>query len=458
MLSLLSTLFFFLLTLGFLIAFHEFGHFYVARKCHVHVIRFSIGFGKPLLRWVDKKGTEFVLAAIPLGGYVKMLGESSSEPVPEALKLFSFSEKSVWARMSIIAAGPLFNLLLAFLALWTMFVIGITSLAPIIGSVQSGSAASVAQLKPMDEIMSVNDVSVNTWQDVQRIFASSLGEKTPMTLRLYNIKTATYHFAELSEANLALTEEGNLLSALGITPAQPSIPPVVGKVEENAPGAQAGLRKGDRILSINGEKIQDWMALLPIIQANPHQKMMVTIRRDGDKQEITLYPAEKKRGDQTYGFIGVKPQIPSNFKAVWLKKEHYSFIGALKPALKGTMDLTRLSVSMIGKLLTGALSIKTIGGPIGMAQLSSQAIQLGLAYYLSFIALISVSLGVLNLLPIPILDGGHLLYCVFEVILGRPLSDGVRLMGARVGFIVLVSLMFVAIFNDICRFSLSLNS
>jgi regulator of sigma E protease len=457
MLSFLSTIFFFLLALGVLIAFHEFGHFYVARKCHVHVIRFSIGFGKPLLRWIDKKGTEFVLAAVPLGGYVKMLGESKTERVPESLKSLSFSQKSVWARMCIIAAGPIFNLILAFFALWAMFVIGITSFAPIIGAVQPGSPAGIAQLKSMDEIMSINDVSVNTWQDIRERLVTSIGDKTPMILRLYNIKTSTYHFAELSEANLALENE-DIISALGITPAFPSISPVIGKVRPNDAGARAGLRSGDRILAINGEKIHDWMQVIPIIQANPHQNMKVTIRREGEKQTIELYPAEKKQGKKTIGFIGVEAKMPKHFKAIWLRKEQYSFLGAMKPALNETISLVQLSFRLIGKMVTGAVSIKSISGPIGMVQLTSQAIQMGLAYYLSFIALISVSLGVLNLLPIPILDGGHLLYCVFEVILRRPISEGARLMGARVGFVVLVTLMFVAVFNDICRFSLSWNS
>lgn len=454
MLSLLTTLFFFILALSVLIAFHEFGHFYVARKCHVHVIRFSIGFGKPLLRWVDKKGTEFVLAAIPLGGYVKMLGETPTDKVPPSLKSLAFSEKSVWARMSIIVAGPLFNLILAFFALWATFIIGITSIAPVIGSVQPGSAAQVAHFKPMDEIMSINDESVNTWQEVRRILVSSIGDESPLIFRLYNLKSSTYHFAELKEEDLALEDE-DIISALGITPAFPSLPPVIGKVQENHAGALAGLRQGDRILSINGQKINDWMEVVPIVQANPNRKLSIIICRDGEKQEIELYPAEKKQGEERYGFIGVEAKIPPHFKAIWLRKEQYSFLGAIKPAWDQTMHLIALSVSMIGKLITGSISIKTIGGPIGMAQLTSQAVQLGFAYYLSFIALVSVSLGVLNLLPIPILDGGHLLYCVFEVILRRPLSEEVRLMGARVGFIVLVALMAVAIFNDISRMSLN---
>lgn len=457
MISLLTTLFFFLLALSILIAFHEFGHFYVARKCHVHVIRFSIGFGKPLLRWVDKKGTEFVLSAIPLGGYVKMLGESRNEVIPSALKNLSFSEKSVWARMSIIAAGPLFNLILAFFALWAMFMIGITSIAPVIGSVQPGSPAKSAHLKPMDEIISINEEDVNTWQDVRRILVSSIGDEKPLVLRLYNLKTATYHFAELNENNLNLEDE-DIISALGVTPAYPTIPPVIGKVRENNAGAEAGLRRNDQIVSINGEKINDWIQVVPIVQANPNQKLSMVILRDGEKQEIELYPKEKVHGDERYGFIGVEAKIPRHFKSIWLRKEQYSFFGAIKPALSQTISLINMSINMIGKLVTGSISIKTIGGPIGMAQLTSQAIHLGVAYYLSFIALVSVSLGVLNLLPIPILDGGHLLYCLFEVILRRPLSEEVRLIGARVGFIVLVALMAVAIFNDIGRMSLSWNS
>lgn len=456
MLSILSTLFFFVLTLALLIAFHEFGHFYVARKCRVHVIRFSIGFGKPLLRWVDKKGTEFVLAAIPLGGYVKMLGESPTETVPEGLKSEAFSEKSVWARMAIVAAGPLFNFLLAIIALWGMFVIGITSLAPIIGKVNPGSIAAHAHLKKMDEFMTINDVPVNNWRDVQMALISSIGDKTPLLLRLYNMKTRMYHFSELNLMNWTLNEnDTDVLEALGVTPAFPPITPVIHKVYRNLPGAKAGLVKGDRILAVNGERIHDWIKVVAIVQKSPNQKLVLTIRRDNQLKEIIIYPEAKKSQGQTYGFIGVEAKPPRYLKEVWVRTEHRSFFSAWKPAIDETWNLIKVSFGMIAKLLTGTLSFHTISGPIGMAQWAGQAIQLGWAYYLSFIALISVSLGVLNLLPVPILDGGHLLYCVFEVILRRPLSERMRLMGMRLGGLLLVGLMFLAVFNDLSRFNLS---
>lgn len=456
------TVFVFILTLGVLIAFHEFGHFYVARLCHVHVIRFSIGFGKPLFRLCDKKGTEYVIAAFPFGGYVKMLGESAQDKVPERLKHLSFSEKSVWIRMLIAVAGPLFNFFLAVIALWGMFVIGTVSLAPVVGSVAPHSIAAAAHLHHMDEIMSVDDKPVNTWQDVQIALISAIGDEKKPVLRLYNLQTRQYDFASLDLHAMHLEQANNnedLVTLLGITPALPPMPPIVNGVYKNSPGEIAGFEVGDRIVKMDGKSIDDWMQVVSVVQERPDERIEMVILRKKQLKTLEVYPEAKEittaRGKETIGFLGIEAKPPANLTEVWLRIERYSAWAAIKPALHETGVFIQMTLSMMGKLLTGALSLHTISGPIGMAQLAGQAVSLGWASYFSFIALVSVSLGVLNLLPIPILDGGHLLYGLFEVILRRPLSEKMRLLGVRLGVFLLGALMFLAIFNDLSRFYLS---
>lgn len=448
----LMTMVGFFVALGVLIVFHEWGHFCVARWFGVHVIRFSLGFGKPLCRMVGKKGTEYVLSLFPLGGYVQMLGESDLKDVPEALKSQAFCTKSVWARMAIIAAGPVFNILLAIVALWAMFLIGVTAPAPIIGDVKQGSIAAYAKLEKLDEIMSVDDVSVSNWKAVGMELAPAIGEDTPLILRLYNLKTRTYRFASLNLAGLTLTNEsGGLLSALGITPAMPPIPPIIGDVFKDYPGAKAGLLVGDKIIKVDGKIVSDWIELVSDIQHKPDQPVIFTVKRGDGFKTITVYPMGIEQGKQVYGFVGVKPKMPKNFSEVWIRTEHYGVLSAWIPAVQETWRLTLLTFNMLGKLLTGALSLNTIGGPIGMVEWAGQAIELGWSHYFSFIALISVSLGVFNILPIPVLDGGHLLYCFIEVIRGRALSERIRWQGMRLGFMVLAALMLLAIFNDLSR-------
>lgn len=456
------TLVVFILTLGVLIAFHEFGHFYVARLCHVHVIRFSIGFGKPLFRLCDKKGTEYVIAAFPFGGYVKMLGESAQDKVPESLKDLSFCGKSVWIRMLIAAAGPMFNFLLAVIALWGMFVIGTVSLAPIVGTVAPHSIAAKANLHHLDEIMSVDDKQVNTWQDVQMALISAVGEEKKPVLRLYNLQTRMYDFTSLDLHAMHFEQANNnedVVTLLGITPALPPMLPIIDGVYKNSPGEIAGFEVGDRIIKMDGKPINDWMQVVSVVQDRPDERIEMVVQRKGQVKTLEVYPEAKEistaRGKETIGFLGIEAKPPVNLTEVWLRTERYSAWAAIVPALHETVVFVQMTLKMMWKLLTGALSLHTISGPIGMAQLANQAVSLGWASYFSFIALISVSLGVLNLLPVPILDGGHLLYGLFEVILRRPLSEKTRLNGVRLGVFLLGVLMLLAIFNDLSRFYLS---
>lgn len=456
------TLVVFILTLGVLIAFHEFGHFSIARLCNVHVIRFSIGFGKPLFKLRDKKGTEYVIAAFPFGGYVKMLGESDQDKIPEGLKHLSFCGKSVWIRMLIAIAGPLFNFFLAVIALWAMFMIGTVSLAPIVGTVAPHSIAEQAHLHHLDEIMSVDDKSVNTWQDVQMALISAVGEEKKPVLRLYNLQTRLYNFASLDLHDMHFEQANNnedLVTILGITPALPPMPPIIEGIYKNSPGEIAGFEVGDRIIKMDGKPVDDWMQVVSVVQERPDERIDMVVQRKKQLKTLEVYPEAKEistaHGKEIIGFLGIEAKPPANLKEIWLRTERYSAWSAIVPAFHETGVFIQMTLKMMWKLLTGALSLHTISGPIGMAQLASQAVSLGWASYFSFIALISVSLGVLNLLPIPILDGGHLLYGVFEVILRRPLSEKTRLNGVRLGVFLLGALMLLAIFNDLSRFYLS---
>jgi len=451
--SFVFTLFYFLIALAVLIAVHEFGHFYAARCLKVHVIRFSIGFGKKLFSFKDKKGTEFALSLIPLGGYVKLLGESDDEPVSEDLKHKAFTQKPVWARMIILAAGPLFNFLLAFIALWGMFVIGITSLAPVISQVAENSIAWKAHLRPMDSIAAIEDEPVNSWRAVQLKLMPFIGSTQPVQMSVRNFETGEYRHIMLDLSHWDVPEpKEDLLKALGVTPELPHAAPVISEIFEGYPAQKAGLKAGDRIIAVNGKKVVDWLEVVSAIQAMPERPVELTISRDESLLQITVYPLLKKEGGKAYGFIGAQSKAPQ-LLGKWLRIERYSIVEACVPALKETYTLSKISLFMVGKLLTGALSLNNISGPVGIAELAGQAAHLGWAYYLSFIALVSVSLGVLNLLPIPVLDGGHLLYCVFELILRRPLSEKVRTKGNQLGFLLLMALMVLAVVNDLSRFN-----
>lgn len=448
--QLFLTLLYFILAVGILITVHEWGHFLVARWSGVKVLRFSLGFGKPILTYHGRKGTEYVLALIPLGGYVKMLDEEEG-PVSEEEKPFAFNRKSVWARLAVVLAGPLFNMIFAVFALWLMFVIGINTLAPIVSQVKNPSAAFVTGFKPMDEVLSVANHPIQNWRDFQLEMVAQLGAKKPVAVLVKNINTKAKKTLFIHMGTWQLNpNKPDVLKSIGIQPFIPSIKPVIGQVIETGAAMKAGLKPGDKILFIDGKPITDWMQVVSLVRQSPKTPLALKVINNQLEKDIVLVPAVKKEKGKKVGFVGLMPK-KTDWPTGWLRVEHYSFLHAVPRAFKETWNLTALSFKMLGKFVTGDVSLRNIGGPIGIAQGAGQSARAGMAYYLSFLALVSISLGILNILPIPMLDGGHVLFYMIEIARGRPLSEAAKQKGMAVGLMFLFALTALAVFNDVTR-------
>lgn len=446
----LSTLLYFILALLLLVTVHEYGHFQVARWCGVKVLRFSFGFGKVLASFRDKKGTEYALSLVPLGGYVKMLDESE-DAVPENEKHLAFNTQALWARVAIVVAGPLFNFLFAFVALWLVLVIGMYSLAPMIESVKPDSIAAKAGLSAQQEIIGLDGTKINSWRDFQYALMPMIGSQETIVLTVKSLQDG-----HKSQVSLPLTDwkiddkHPDPLKGLGIQPFVPTINSIIGEVVPDSPAANAGIQVGDKFLSVDGKSIDDWMVLVDYVKAHPDKQMNVQILRDGHKQNVQLVSGSQKNKNRLEGFLGVRPQ-KVQWPAHWLRLQREGPVAAIATAAKQTVQLSGTTLTLMGRLITGKLGIKSLSGPVGVAQGAGESGRNGLVYYLFFLAIVSISLGVLNLLPIPMLDGGHLLYYALEVIIGKPLSDGFKSMGVYLGIVLLAVLMFIALTNDITR-------
>ena len=444
------TLFYFILALFLLVTVHEYGHFIVARWCGVKVLRFSFGFGKVLARWYDKRGTEFAWSLFPLGGYVKMLDEEEG-PVPSAEKHLAFNNQSVWKKIAIAFAGPLFNFLFAFVALWLVLVVGIQSLAPMIDSVIPGSIAAKAGLTARQEIIAFNHQPISSWRDFQYALMPLMGasESVPVTVKsMVN--------GEQSLLTLPLAEwqfDGktlDVLATLGIKPFVPTIPPVVGAVVADSPAEAAGFKVGDEVLSVDGVVMTDWLNLLDLIQKNPGKLMSIVVKRQGNEARLPVKIGVAESNGHDMGLLGIRSKLV-NWPPGWLRTQREGPVKALGVAFKHTVELTAASFTLIGRLATGKISLQGISGPVGIAQGAGESARGGFSYYVSFLALISISLGVLNLLPIPLLDGGHLLYYFMELIRRRSLSPEFKSVGMYLGLAFLMALMVLALTNDIGR-------
>ncbi len=442
------TLFYFVLALMLLIFVHEYGHFIVARCCQVKVLRFSFGFGKVLASWHGKHGTEYAISLFPLGGYVKMLDESEGEVLKEERHL-AFNNKPVWMRMAIVLAGPLFNLLFAFVALWLMLVIGIQSLAPIIAEVKPGSIAYQMGLTSQEEIISLDSQKIESWRDFQYVLMPLLGttDPVPMTVRsLLNHEQKTLLFP-VGKWHLDV-KKPDLLDGFGILPFVPSIPPIVGEVMKESPAQMAGLQVGDRIVALNDQKINDWLDLVDFVRQHPKQSLTLTIKRHNKTMHILINAIGESVDGKKEGYLGVRSQ-KMDWPKGWLRLKQETPIHAIPIAFGETLMLTKASFVLIGRLVMGQLPIQSISGPVGIARGAGESGRSGLSYYLSFLAVVSISLGVLNILPIPMLDGGHLLYYLIEIVRRRPLSEGLKTMGTYLGLGLLFTLMVIALHNDI---------
>ncbi|EIR20805.1 RIP metalloprotease RseP [Yersinia pestis PY-72] len=448
--SILWSLAAFIVALGILITVHEFGHFWVARRCGVRVERFSIGFGKALWRRTDRQGTEYVIALIPLGGYVKMLDERVEAVAPE-LRHQSFNNKTVLQRAAIVSAGPIANFLFAIVAYWLVFIIGVPSVRPVIGDISPQSIAAQANISSGMELKSVDGIETPDWDSVRLALISRIGDKQ------MQVGVAPFGSDNVVEKTLDLRQwqfepdKQDPVVALGIIPRGPQIESVLAEVQPGSAAQKAGLQAGDRIVKVNGQLLDRWQTFVLQVRDNPGQPLVLDIERESTPLSLTLIPDTKSVGEnRSEGFAGVVPKViplPDEYKTI----RQYGPFTAVYQAGDKTWQLMRLTVSMLGKLITGDVKLNNLSGPISIAQGAGLSAEYGLVYYLMFLALISVNLGIINLFPLPVLDGGHLLFLAIEKLKGGPVSERVQDFSYRIGSILLVLLMGLALFNDFSR-------
>ncbi len=447
----------FIVAIGILVTIHEFGHYLAAKSCGVHVLRFSIGFGKVLYRYQrSPQHTEWVLSVLPLGGYVKMLDgreaqqEATVVPVNiDASK--AFDRQPVWAKMWIVFAGPLANLLLAFVCYWALLMQGEVGIKPYIGTVEAGSIAEQAKLRQGDVIVSLNGQGIETWQEAQWQLLQGWLEHRSLVV-VTRTPQGESHKHVLPTADLPGEPEGDVLAKLGLSMLMPKIPPVVGEIIAGSVAEKSGLQAGDQIIQVNGKPVQDWQQFVRLIRANPSKPLRIQYQRHGLQSELKLLPEAVVEGGQRIGRLGAAVDMDSVDFSPYRVVREYSVAESAFLAVSRVRDTVVFTLKMIGRMLTGQVSLKAISGPVSIADAAGQTADLGIKPYIGFIALLSISIAVMNLLPIPVLDGGHLLYHMAELIRGEPLPDKVLEIGQRLGFGILGALMFIAFFNDINRY------
>ena len=478
MIDFLQTVLALLVTISILVTIHEFGHYWVARLCNVHVIRFSVGFGKSIYvkkgrqpvyeeqPTYDKEGnlvpvrtrsneplapTEFTIAAIPLGGYVKFLDEREGY-VPDDQIHLAFNRKTVWQRIAIVSAGPIANFLLAIAAYWMLFASGVTGVIPVLGELDPESAAARAGLKQGHEIVAVDGKAAKTWSEVNLGLFDRLGETGEIVLTV--VEPGSYDAQ--SNYNVPITQwlsnSDSPVPArdLGLVVQLPEFPAVIGGLNDDGRATAGGVEVGDEFLSVDGVSVMDWPHLVDVIQASPEQTLNVIVLRAGQTMKIDLTPKGIERDGSILGFIGASPQ-PVNFPPEMLRETRYPIYSAWMPAAVKTWEVTLFTLTSIKKMIVGAISPKNLSGPITIAQVASATAENGFESFVGFIALLSISLGVINLLPIPVLDGGHLVYYFIELIAGRPVPERVQAWGFQMGTFLIMGIMMLAFYNDLTR-------
>jgi regulator of sigma E protease len=450
MIDFLQSLLALLVALSLLIAVHELGHFLLARWCGVKVLRFSIGFGRPLWqRTFGADKTEFVLAAIPLGGYVKMLDEREGEVADEELPR-SFTRQSLGKRSAIVAAGPMFNFFFAIAAYWLMFVIGVPGIKPLIDTVQANTVAYEAGLRGGEEIVAVNGESTPTWQAaIETIIPLALLQQ-PVQLTVFKGGLSVEKTLN-TETLSAMQKPEEMVERLGLNAYRLKIAPVIDEVSNDSAAQSAGLRSGDVIRFIAEQPIDEWSQLVTIVAASPGKPLNMVVLREGRELNIEVRPRALQRGGKTVGLIGVAPRIDEAKLGALRAELRHGPLAALGAAVTKTWDMSTLTLRMMGEMIMGRASVDNISGPIGIAQYAKRSALAGVSQFLAFLAIISLSLGVLNLLPIPVLDGGHLLFYVVEMFKGRPVSENTEMLGQRIGIALIFALMVLAIYNDLVR-------
>ncbi|WP_432740658.1 RIP metalloprotease RseP [Methylobacter sp. G7] len=447
----LHTLFYFIVAISVLVSFHEFGHFWVARKAGVKVLRFSIGFGKVL--WSYQKNpdaTEYVVSAIPLGGYVKMVDEREGE-VNEADLPYAFNRQSLLARTAIVAAGPVFNLVLAVALFWSVLVIGETGIKPILGAVEQGTLAAAAGFVEGDQIISVNDKLTPTWTEAMTVLVSSaLDGEQSIKVGVKNVDDQqAIRTLELIDKD---SENPDVLyQRLGFKPWSPKLQAIIGQVLPDSAALAADLQQGDLIVSADDTPMNDWMQWVVYVKEHPGVPIKLVIERDGVQLPVTITPKGVAMGQKTEGKVGASVYIPEELMKSVSVEYALSPLAAIPVALETTYFYSVTTLKMMGKMLIGKSSIENLSGPISIAQYAGQSATMGLVPFLKYLALVSISLGVLNLLPIPVLDGGHLLFFAIEGIKGGPVSERAQIFFQQIGIVLLVSLMALAMFLDVGR-------
>lgn len=449
--SILFTLVSFLVAISVLVAIHEYGHYIVAKKLGVKILRFSIGFGKPL--WTKRFGkdqTEFVIAALPLGGYVKMLDKRETEiESHEAHR--EFTSQSVWTRIAIVAAGPVFNFLFAIAAYWLMFVIGVTGVKPIIGEVDNNSLAERAGLAPDYEIVAINNKLTPIWDVAIKNIIPAVVDRTQAVVELKDKNGMSISRTLDFSATTGEIKVEKLFEQLGFKPWRPKLEAVIGVVLDDSPAKRAGFKENDKVIAVNKKIIRDWLDFVDTVSTRPAEVLQIEILRDGQSQLLQVIPEKIIRNGKTVGRLGIGYKAGAGYPDEMRVTHGYGVFEAIPNALSRTWDFSVLTLKMITKIFSGEISVKNLSGPVSIAQYAGYSANAGMARFLDFLAIVSISLGILNLLPIPILDGGHLMYYLIEVVRKKPVTEEVQEFASRIGMVLLLSLMVVALYNDIIR-------
>ncbi|MBD1575076.1 MULTISPECIES: sigma E protease regulator RseP [Vibrio] len=441
----------FIVALGILVAVHEFGHFWVARRCGVKVEKFSIGFGKSIWSRKAKDGVEYTIAMIPLGGFVKML-DSRVDDVPDEQKHLAFDHKSLWRRSAIVAAGPAFNFLFAILAYWLVFMIGVPALKPVIGDVAPSSIASKAGITSGMELKSISGIETSDWESAHMALISHIGDKQ-IVLKVTSPQDVGIETSiTLDTQDWSFDPEtDSVMQTLGFQPYRPALTMVISNVSKDSAAEQAGFKVGDRLLAINNKPVTQWQAFVDAVKFSPEKMLNLQIERNGQQQTVALIPRSKTLTDGTkIGFAGIAPSMES-WPEEYRFEQKYGIFASIPKAINKTGQIIDLTITMVKKLFTGDVGINNLSGPITIAKGAGATADYGLVYFLGFLALISVNLGIINLMPLPVLDGGHLLFFAIEAIIRRPVPEKVQEIGYRIGSTAIFALMLIAIFNDFAR-------
>ncbi len=445
--SVLHTILWFLVAIGILVVVHEFGHYLAARLAGVKVLRFSVGFGKPIVsRRFGRDRTEWTLSALPFGGYVKMLDEREGE-VPAAEAHRSFNRATVWRRIGIVCAGPVANFLLAVVFYWALFLHGLPALKPMIGEPPAGTSAAQAGLVAGDEIRRVNGRDTLSFQDLRLNLLRAGVAGDALTLELADGRSVRLDVPAMDTDNL----ERDTLRPLGIVRYDPDIQPIIGEVLPDGAAARAGFQPGDRLIAANGQSVANWQDWVQMVRQHPSRPLRIEYERQGQRGELTVTPDAVDEAGQRIGKIGAGPRVDESVLAALMTEVRYGPLEALWQGAAKTWDMSLFTLEMMGRMVLGQVSWKNLSGPLTIADYAGQSATLGWISFVGFLALVSVSLGVLNLLPIPLLDGGHLMYYVAEVLTGRPVSERTMEIGSRIGMALLLLLMSFALFNDLQR-------